>query len=76
MNRAEQPGTRPFLPQRWLIWAVGALAAVQGWALVDNVMSGEWFLIGCFGLTTVMFVVQTVVLWRFRRRARRQPMRE
>jgi hypothetical protein len=71
MSRAEQPDSTPLMLRPWVTWLCGIIAGVQAWALVDNVVDSEWILAVCFGLTTVAFIVQTVVLLRFRRRANR-----
>ena len=71
MSRAEQSDSTPLMLRPWVTWLCGIIAAVQAWAFVDNILDSEWILAVCFGLATAVFIVQTVVLLRLRRRANR-----
>ncbi|WP_250038377.1 hypothetical protein [Paractinoplanes maris] len=72
MISAEGQKARSILSSPWVSALCGLIAAVQIWALVDNVIDQEWFLVACFGVTSLAFTVQTVVLLWLRRRARRE----
>lgn len=69
MNHAERPPPRAFALRPWFLWVVCAVAVMQAWAFVENVIDQDWVLATCFGLATVAFVVQAVALVWLRRRA-------
>ncbi len=60
-----------FIHRPWFIGLCAVVAAIQIWAFADNVVDRDWFPAVCFGVTSLVFTVNTVVLLRLRRRALR-----